>query len=77
MKPMLWQDKDGQKYKISFSEELQLKNLKAVKENTEWQKRHFYMKILLLLIGVATIATMLYVLYQLDKVNFFTGILYK
>jgi len=74
---MVWKDKDGEKYKISFSEELQLKNLKAVKENTEWQKRHFFVKIALLLIGLISIVSMLFVFYQLDKINFFTGLLYR
>ena len=77
MKPMVWKDKDGEKYKISFSEELQLKNLKAVNENTKWQKRHFYAKLALVVIGLIGIVAMIYIFYQLDKINFFTGILYK
>jgi len=70
-------DNDGEKYRISWSEELQLKNLKATKELTSWQKRNFYVKVLLLLVFVVSAFSFMYILYRLDAVNFFSTVMYK
>jgi len=70
-------DSDGEKYRISFSEELQLKNLKAAKENRRWLKMNFYAKITMSLLLLILVITFLYLLYRLDQINFFTGILYR
>ena len=70
-------DSDGEKYRISFSEELQLKNLKAAKENKKWLKINFYAKTALVLLLLIGIVTFLFTLYRLDQVNFFSGILYR
>jgi len=70
-------DNDGEKYRISFSEELQLKNLKAAKENKKWLKLNFYGKLALAGLTLILVVTFLYLLYRLDQINFFTGILYR
>ena len=70
-------DSDGEKYRISFSEELQLKNLKAAKENKKWLQMNFYAKTALVLLLLIGIVTFLFLLYRLDQVNFFSGILYR
>jgi len=70
-------DSDGEKYRISFSEELQLKNLKASKDNKKWLKLNFYAKTALVLLLLIGIVTFLFTLYRLDQVNFFSGILYR
>ena len=70
-------DNDGEKYRISFSEELQLKNLKAAKENRKWLMLNFYGKLTLALIMLMLFIVVVYVLYRLDQINFFTGILYR
>ncbi|MBU2634501.1 MAG: hypothetical protein KJ674_04620 [Nanoarchaeota archaeon] len=70
-------DSDGEKYRISFSEELQLKNLKSSKENKKWLMLNFYAKVSLALILLVLTVTFLFLLYRLDAVNFFSGILYR
>ena len=70
-------DSDGEKYRISFSEELQLKNLKTAKENKRWLQLNFYAKTALVLLLLVGIVTFLFLLYRLDQVNFFSGILYR
>ena len=70
-------DSDGEKYRISFSEELQLKNLKASKENKKWLKLNFYAKTALVLLLLIGIVTFLFLLFRLDQVNFFSGVLYR
>ena len=70
-------DNDGEKYRISFSEELQLKNLKAARENKRWLMWNFYGKLALAGIMFILLIVFMYVLYRLDQINFFTGILYR
>ena len=70
-------DNDGEKYRVSFSEELQLKNLKAAKENKKWLMFNFYGKLALIAIMLLLFLVVIYVLYRLDQINFFTGILYR
>ena len=70
-------DNDGEKYRISFSEELQLKNLKAARENKRWLIMNFYGKMTLAVIMLILLIIIMYVLYKLDQINFFTGILYR
>ena len=70
-------DNDGEKYRISFSEELQLKNLKAAKENKRWLMMNFYGKMTLAVIMLILLIVIVYVLFKLDQINFFTGILYR
>lgn len=77
MKPMYYKDEDGTKYKISFSEELQMKNLTAAKENTLWLRRNFYAKIALVLIALVMVITFVYLLYRLDQIDFFTILISK
>jgi len=72
MKPMYYKDDDGTKYKISFSEEIQMKNLHAAKENTVWLRRNFYAKLTLVVIMLIMVVTFIFLLYRLDQVNFFT-----
>jgi len=70
-------DSDGEKYRISFSEELQLKNLKASQENKKWAVYNFYVKLGLLAVMLMLFLMLMFVLYELDRVDFFTGILYR
>lgn len=74
-KTMMYKDEEGKEYKISFSEELQMKNLMASKANTKWLKTNFLINlILVMLLGALTIS-IVYLLYRLDTVDFFTKIL--
>ena len=70
-------DNDGEKYRVSFSEELQLKNLKAARENKKWLIMNFYGKMALAFIMLMLFIVLIYVLYRLDQINFFTGVLYR
>ena len=70
-------DSDGEKYRISFSEELQLKNLKEAKKNKFWLQMNFYAKIALILLFFGLFFTVLFTLYRLDQIDFFTGLLYR
>ncbi len=72
---MVWKEEDGTKYKISYSEKLQLENLKATRKLAEWQKRNFYAKIALLTAFIIFGAAMFYVFLQLDSVDFFTKVM--
>lgn len=76
-KAMMYKDEDGKEYKISFSEELQMKNLRAARENTKWLRMNFYAKAILILILLAATTSFIFMLYKLDAINFFTGLLYK
>lgn len=76
-KAMIYKEEDGTKYKISFSEELQLKNLKLSKEHIRWQKRNFYAKMALIGIIFTLTLTFLFLLYRLDRIDFFTTLIYK
>ena len=77
MKPMYYKDEDGKEYKISFSEELQMKNLRAARNNTKWLKMNFYAKLALVIIILALTVTYIYLMYKLDQINFFTSLLYE
>lgn len=70
-------DGDGEKYRISWSEELQLKNLNALKRQVIWQRRNFYIKLALMVFVLICVAMFAFVLYRLDSVNFFSTIMYK
>ncbi len=70
-------DNDGEKYRVSFSEELQLKNLKAARDNKKWLMMNFYGKMALATIMLILLVVIVYTLYRLDQINFFTGILYR
>lgn len=76
-KPMVWKEEDGTQYKISFSEKLQMKSLEVMRRQILWEKRNFYAKIVLIFIATMFAAAILYLLYRLDAVNFFSGVLYK
>ena len=67
--------KNGDKYNISYSEELQLKNYHATREQTKWLKMNFYAKLLLLLVMFCFSIVFVYLLYRLDYINFFTRLL--
>jgi len=76
VKPMMYKEEDGTKYKISFSEELQLKNLKEQKKTAKLLEASFYAKVILIAIFTLWFITFLYMLYRLDAVNFFTTVMY-
>ena len=67
--------KNGEKYNISYSEELQLKNYHATREQTRWLKMNFYAKILLLMVALGFTIIAIYMIHRLDYINFFTRIL--
>ncbi len=68
-------NKTGEKYNISYSEELQLKNLHATREQTKWLKMNFYAKLLLFMVMSGMLVLFAFMLYRLDYINFFTRIL--
>ena len=70
-------DSDGEKYKISFSEELQMKNIKLARENKRWLKYNFYAKVMLSVLILILVIMIGFTLFRLDKIDFFTGILYR
>lgn len=70
-------DSDGEKYRISFSEELQLKNLKAARENKRWLKAAFYAKLSIAILLLILLVVIVFIFYRLDQINFFTGILWR
>ena len=72
---MIYTDENGGKYKISYSEELQLKNLQVAKRQIEWEKKNFYAKLFLIFVLAILTISILYFFYKLDDVNFFTRIL--
>lgn len=65
--PMAYKDGDGNTYKISYSEELQLKNLNATREQTFWLRKNFYMMLLLGVLIVMAVGAVFAVLYWLDS----------
>ncbi len=73
--PMEWKEEDGTKYKISYSEKLQIEQLNATKELAKWHKRSFYAKIALLAVGMCFTIAILYVFFWLNRVDFFTKML--
>jgi len=70
-------DSDGERYRISFSEELQLKNLKAARENKRLLELNLYAKAAIAVLLLVLTATIIFVFYRLDAINFFSGILYR
>ncbi len=70
-------DNDGERYRISWSEELQMKNLHVAKRQVVWQRRNFYVKIALVCALLALLFVFVYVFYKLDAVNFFSTVMYK
>lgn len=73
--PMAYKDGEGNTYKISYSEELQLKNLHATKEQTFWLRKNFYMMLLLGVLIVMAVSTIFAVLYWLDSNSIITRLL--
>ncbi len=76
-KPMIWKEEDGTKYKISFSEKLQMRNLEAARKQVLWHKRNFYAKLALIAIFCILTAAILFLLYRLDLVDFFSKVMYR
>ena len=74
---LVYKEEDGTKYKISFSEELQMKNLKESRRLLMWEKRNFYAKFALMVIMLTLTVSFLYLVYRLDAVNFFSYIMYR
>lgn len=74
-KPMIYKQEDGTQYKISYSEELQLKNLQATHEQTFWLKKNFYIMLLLLFAIILVVALVFATLYWVDSHEIITRIL--
>lgn len=70
-------DNDGEKYRISWSEELQLKQLNEQKNNRKWLTMNFYLGVILGLLVLVLLVTVMFTLYRLDQIDFFTGLLYR
>ena len=70
-------DNDGEKYRISWSEELQLKHLQEQRATKRWLTMNFYLGIMLGIIILVAVIAMVFTLYRLDQINFFTGLLYR
>ncbi len=70
-------DSDGEKYRISWSEELQLKHLHEQRATKKWLRMNFYVGVVLGIILLAAVVAMVFTLYRLDQINFFTGLLYR
>lgn len=75
-KTMMFKEEDGTRYKISFSEKIQMKNLQESKKQIVWQKRNFYAKVALMFILLALAVSFIYLIYRLDAVNFFSSMMY-
>ena len=76
-KSIEWNNEDGTKYKISYSEELQLKNLEATKRQTVWLKRNMLIMLGLLLVLALFAIVVMYSLWRLDQFDFFTKVAYR
>lgn len=73
--PMEWKEEDGTKYKISYSEKLQIEQLNATKDLAKWHKRSFYAKVALFVLGLVFTVSILYVFFWLDKADFFMKVM--
>ena len=75
-KTIEWNGEEG-KYKISYSEELQIKNLEATRKQTRWLKRNMFIMLGLLLVLVLFSLISVYALWRLDQFDFFTKVAYR
>tara|TARA_Y100000034_G_scaffold119149_1_gene160623 strand:- start:537 stop:758 length:222 start_codon:yes stop_codon:yes gene_type:complete len=66
---IVWKDKTGT-YKLGYSQRL-------MREQIQWQKINFAGKVALIAVILIFIAIIMYVLYRLDQVNFFSTIMYR
>ncbi len=76
-KSIEWNNGDGTKYKISYSEELQLKNLEATKRQTRLLKRNMVLMVCLLGLIILFAIFTVYVFWRLDQFDFFTKVAYR
>ena len=76
-KPIIYKDEKGEKYKISWSEELQLKNLNASKKQLFWLKMNFLIKLGLTFVMLGLLFVVVYTLWILNKVDFFTRVAFR
>jgi len=66
---LVWKDKTGT-YKLGYSQKL-------MKEQVQWQKINFAGKVALIASILILIVIILFVIYRLDSVNFFSRMLDK
>ena len=76
-KPMVYKDETGEKYKISYSEELQLKNLRAQQKTHQLLKASLYAKAILIAVMLVWFILFLYLLYRIDAVDLLTELVYR
>ncbi|MBS3175444.1 hypothetical protein J4440_06195 [Candidatus Woesearchaeota archaeon] len=76
-KSISYKDEKGEKYKISWSEELQLKNLHTAKKQVYWLKLNFLMKLGLTLVMFGLLVVVVYTLWVLSNVDFFTRVAFR
>ena len=76
-KPIIWKDERGEKYKISYSEELQIKNLNTLKKQVKWQKVNFLIITVLTIFIFLLLLILVYTLYRLHTINFFTRVAFR
>ncbi len=66
---LIWKDKTGT-YKLGYSQKL-------MREQVQWQKINFAGKVALIAVIIILILIIIYVLYCLDRVNFFSTVMYR
>jgi hypothetical protein len=66
---IVWKDKTGT-YKLGYSQKL-------MREQVRWQKINFAGKVALVGCLLILIIIILFTMYRLDSVNFFSGVLYR
>ena len=76
-KALEWKNDDGTKYKISYSEELQLKNLEATRRQNALLKKNMIIMFTVLLALVLFGLFVFYVFWRLDQFDFFTKVAYR
>ena len=77
MKSIEYKDDKGEKYKIGWSEELQLKNLHTARKQVYWLKLNFLMKLCLTFVMLGLLVTIVYTLWFLSSVDFFTRVAFR
>lgn len=76
-KSITYKDEKGEKYKISYSEELQLRNFHAAKKQVFWLKMNFLIKLGLMFVMLGLLIVTIYTLWVLNNVDFFTRVAFR
>ncbi len=76
-KSITYKDEKGNNYNITYSEEIQLKNLNVAKKQVYWLKLNFIMKFLLFFVMLGLLAVIVYTLWMLGNIDFFTRVAFR